>query len=359
MNLKEIIKEEILKNGKITFKRFMQLALYHPQYGYYSKAPAIGKKGDFYTSVSVGSIFGKALSMAIKAMLEFSGSNAILEIGAGDGTLAKDILERFDASSVKYIILEKSPKFIKIQKENLRQFQNISWINDLDEITDFEGVIFSNEVFDALPVHIVEKREHKLFEIYVGLDDKCNFIEVLGEPSTPEILEYFEKLKINLPSNFRTEVNLEGVRLIKELGKRLKTGFIMTIDYGYPSRELYQPYRSRGTLMCYYRHKATDNPYENVGNQDITSHVNFSALAIYGKEAGLDVCGFTNQANFLIDSGILDIAKDINDILKLKTLIVPEHGMGETFKVLIQSKGVGKVKLSCLKNAPKRPSYEL
>ncbi len=357
MNLEDIIKEEIRKEGKITFKRFMELALYHPQYGYYSKGPHIGKKGDFYTSVSVGSIFGKTLAKALKEMLNISQTNTIVELGAGDGTLARDILSLL-GDSVNYIIVEKSPAFIKRQKKNLHKFRNIYWIDSIEHLPCISGVIFSNELFDALPVHLVENRK-KLFEVYVSIEDN-RFFEILDKPSTEKIYEYFDKLKIKLPEDFRTEVNLEGTSLIKQLGEKLDKGFIVTIDYGYPSHELYKDYRNRGTLLCYYKHRVNENPYENIGNQDITSHVNFTALAMYGKEAGLEICGFTNQANFLIDSGILDEASNPEEILKIKTLILPESGMGEVFKVLIQYKGFKtKPKLSCLKNAPKRSSYEL
>ncbi len=357
MNLEDIIREEIRKEGKITFKRFMELALYHPQYGYYSKGPYIGKKGDFYTSVSVGSIFGKTLAKALKEMLNISQTNTIVELGAGDGTLARDILSSL-GDSVNYIIVEKSPVFVKRQKKNLNKFRNIYWIDSIEHLPCISGVIFSNELFDALPVHLVENRK-KLFEVYVSIEDNC-FFEILDKPSTEKIYEYFDKLKINLPEDFRTEVNLEGTKLIKQLGGKLDKGFIVTIDYGYPSHELYKDYRNRGTLLCYHKHRVNENPYENIGNQDITSHVNFTALAMYGKEAGLEICGFTNQANFLIDSGILDEASNPEEILKIKTLILPESGMGEVFKVLIQYKGFKtKPKLSCLKNAPKRSSYEL
>lgn len=357
MKLEELIKDEIRTKGRITFKRFMELALYHPELGYYSRGPKIGKKGDFYTSVSVGSIFGRTLAKALKEMLELSGSDTIVELGAGEGTLAGDILSSL-GDDVKYIIVEKSPAFVKRQKEALKAFKNVSWIDEPQNLPPLSGVIFSNELFDALPVHLVEKKG-RLFEVYVSLKGE-NFCEILDEPSTEKIYEYFERLNVKLADDFRTEVNLEGAKLIKLLGEKLYRGFVVTIDYGYPSHELYMDYRNRGTLVCYYRHKVNDNPYQHIGEQDITAHVNFSALAAYGKDAGLEVCGFTNQANFLIDAGILEEASSPDEILKAKTLILPESGMGEVFKVLIQHKGFDeKPRLSCLKNAPRRGSYEL
>jgi len=227
----------------------------------------------------------------------------------------------------------------------------------LRELGSVEGCIFSNELVDAFPVHVVEVRGGELHEVYVTLQGE-EFKEVLM-PAGEELKRYFRELGVELPDGFRTEVNLEAVRWLEEVSGALKHGFLLTIDYGYPSGELYASYRSAGTLLCYHRHRAVTNPYINVGEQDITSHVNFSALAHFGEKYGLKVAGFTNLASFLLSLGLEDAMLRIREekgeeaylraLLPLKRLIMP-GSMGEIFKVLVQYKGLNnKPKLSCFK----------
>ncbi len=357
----EVIKEEIRKDGPITFKRFMEICLYHPEHGYYSKGPSIGKEGDFFTSSSVGGIFGRTLAHALKEMLDVVGGSVLVEMGAGTGDLAKDVLKEFldNGWPVRYLIVERSHNLKKLQERKLEGLP-VGWVSRVCELEPVCGVFFSNELVDAFPVHLVEKRDGKLWEVYVDVDEDGNFVEVLGEPSTERIGFFFELQRVELPDGFRTEVNVDIFSWIEDVAKALERGFLVTIDYGYNSYDFYRPSRNRGTLMCYYRHTASEDPFVRPGEQDITSHVNFSVVARYGERLGFDVVGFTNQVNFLIDAGILDLVRDQRELLQVKTLVMPGAGMGERFKVLIQGKGVSKnVNLRCLRNAPKRRSFVL
>jgi SAM-dependent MidA family methyltransferase len=186
------------------------------------------------------------------------------------------------------------------------------------------------------------------------VDYEKGFIEVL-RPAKGEVKNYLEELKIDLPFGYRTEINLDAIKWIQQIGSALKKGFVITIDYGYPSDELYQEYRNRGTLMCYYKHSVNETPFEHIGEQDMTTHVNFSALEYWGRKNGLDLCGFTDQAHFLRGLGIDEYLKNLQDkdpvnyyrkMLPVKTLLME---MGETFKILMQKKGVERFELSGLK----------
>ncbi len=358
--LVEIIRGEIEKEGRITFRRFMELALYHPEYGYYSKGPSIGKSGDYFTSSSVGSVFGRALAHSFLEMLDVSGGNTLVEMGAGEGVLAKDILDEMKrfGKEVDYVILEKSQGMRTKQKDTLSG-EKVRWIEQLEEIEGTTGVFFSNELVDAFPVHLVKKEKGRLLEAYV-ISKGDSFSQVWDEPSTDEIEFFFEIQGVDLPDGFITEVNLDMLRWLEEVARALEKGFLVTIDYGYNRWEFYHPSRNRGTLMCYYRHTASEDPFQRVGEQDITSHVNFSVLALYGERLGFRVVGFTNQANFLIDAGILDMVKDPKEFMQIKTLVMPGSGMGERFKVLIQQKGLDEnISLRCLSHAPKRKAFDL
>ncbi len=323
--LEEIV-SLIKKKGPITFREFMELCLYHPRYGYYS-GKRVGKEGDFYTSVSLGPLFGRVLAKQIKEMLDHLGSRRVVEVGAGWGDLARDIVSVLDG--VEYVAVER-------MEENKVE-GCIRWLTSLKDLEPFEGVIISNELFDALPVHVVEVRGGEIQEVFVDWDG--GFKEVLGKPSSPDLEEYFRELGVELPEGFRTEVNLDAIGLLKAMSEKLLKGYVITIDYGYPSQELYRGYRSRGTLLCYYRHRAFDNPYVNIGEQDMTTHVNFSALMLWGERFGLKTLLFTDQLHFLLSLGIVEEAKTLQERLKAKSLIMP-GGMGEIFKVLIQGKDV-------------------
>lgn len=352
-----IIRDRIEKEGSISFRDFMDMALYYPELGYYtSDTQKIGGHGDFFTSSELDKAFGQLLAeQFVEIFNKLKTDNfKIVELGAGKGYLAHDILSHLKEKypeiyeNVQYVIIEKSPYHIDIQKNILKNFKNVNWVQDIIDFEDesIEGVIFSNELFDAFPVHMIETENGKVYEIFITLEG--DQVKEIKKEASEDILKYLKELNIKLPDRMRTEINLDAVDYIQKIGKKLKKGYVITVDYGFPSAELYKSYRSRGTLLCYHKHKYSEDFYKNVGMQDITSHVNFSALNYYGKIAGLELTGFTDQAHFLTNLGLMEIIMELQEkgdfesyerINRLKTLVLPK-GMGEKFKILVQHKNV-------------------
>ncbi|MBZ0110282.1 MAG: SAM-dependent methyltransferase [Candidatus Scalindua rubra] len=345
----------IHKRGKITFADFMELSLYHPEYGYYtSRKEKIGKRGDYYTSSDVHSVFGELIARQLEQMWRLLGSNrfTVVEIGAGKGWLCHDILnyvkneypEFFE--KVDYKIVEISPNLIERQSNTLKGFEEkVSWESFSEDGFSFnpiDGCFLSNEFVDSLPVHQVIVENSCLKEIYLTTKDDM-FCETIDELSNPELEDYFNNLKIVLKEGQRAEVNLKALDWVKNISRCLNRGFVLTIDYGHLADALYCDERYRGTLRCYYEHTTSENPYERIGNQDITSHVNFSSIIEEGLRSGLSTTGFVRQSNFLIALGILnkmnEVQDDISKLLTMKNLFLP-GGMGDVFKVLIQHKGI-------------------
>ena len=293
----------------------------------------------------------------------------IIEVGAGKGLLCLDILlsaqekapELFE--TLKYFIIEKSPDFIERQKRQLEGpglLDKVSWVADFKEaLPDGTGIVISNELIDAFPVHKVRFSNGLWEEIYVTLK-KGEFVEVDGAPANRELSDFLAGLTAPFEEGYTTEVNLKGIDWIKGVSTHLNKGFLITIDYGYPRMGLYSPERNRGTLTCYYKHQASEDPYVNIGEQDITAHVDFTSLAEAGKEAGLETTGFTDQSYFLmgcgieeefhplaaptLDKGGLGGVEAFKSNITIKKLLLP-GGMGSTFKVLIQHKGMEKPQL--------------
>ncbi len=361
---KEIV-DLINRKGKITFVHFMELVLYHPEYGYYtSKKEKIGKKGDYYTSSDVHSVFGGLIARQLEQMWRLLGSGryTIVELGAGKGWLCYDILnfirtelpEFFE--KIDYKIVEISRNLIERQSNTLKGLEEkVSWESFSEDGFSFnpiEGSFLSNEFVDSLPVHQVIVENNCLKEIYVTIKDDV-FCEKIDELSSPELRDYFNTLKINLKEGQRAEVNLKVLDWVKNLSQYMHRGFVITIDYGHLAEELYSKQRYRGSLMCYYEHMTSENPYERIGMQDITSHVNFSSLMEEGARYGLSTTGFVRQSNFLIALGILnkmnEAQGDIGKLLTMKNLFLP-GGMGDVFKVLIQHKGIDNPKLIGLRS---------
>ena len=351
---KEIV-SLINEKGKITFADFMDLALYHPEYGYYTSGKEkIGKRGDYYTSSDVHSVFGELIARQLEQMWRLLGSNrfTVVEIGAGKGWLCYDILnyvrneypEFFE--KIDYKIVEISRNLIERQSNTLKGLEEkVSWESFSEDGFSFnpiEGCFLSNEFVDSLPVHQVVVENDCLKEIYVTIQDD-EYCEKIDELSSPELGDYFKNSKTDLKEGQRAEVNLKALDWVKNISRFLNRGFVITIDYGHLAEELYSEERHRGTLMCYYEHTTSENPYERVGNQDITSHVNFTSIMKDGARFGLSTTGFVRQSNFLIALGILnkmnDVQGDISKLLTMKNLFLP-GGMGDIFKVLIQHKGI-------------------
>ncbi len=368
--LKEIIFDRIRQKGRIPFSDFMELCLYHPIHGYYqTRGEKIGKKGDYYTSPSVHPVFGRLLARQLREMGGLLGEGLfwIVEAGAGGGMLARDILDAVAEESpsflerLRYGLVERSSRAIEEQKMRLAPYGgSVHWL-DLDGIEEasLQGCFLANELIDAFPVHRVSVRKGRLCEIYVTEEDGV-FREALGDPSTEEIPRYLEEMGVRLEEGQQAEVNLEANRWYDQMGRVLARGFLMTIDYGYLAQDLYVSARSSGTLLCYCRHRCTDDPYAHVGLQDMTTHVNFTGLIRKGETLGFHVVGFVPQYQFLLSLGFLDeIAghreedrsphESLREGLTMKRLILPDGGMGDTFKVLIQGRGIGDVRLTGLR----------
>jgi len=335
----------------------MEIALYYPELGYYTSCKdKIGKAGDYYTSPNLSQAFGEMLGRQIEEMWRILGEKefTVVEMGAGTGLLSNDVCEYIKKNQdldhdIKYNIVEKSPAMREEQRKRLGE--KVQWYQSIGELPAITGCIFSNELVDAFPVHqVVMKKE--LMEVFV--DYKDDFFEIL-KPASSKLKEYLAELHVVLPYGYRIEINLDAIKWMEEIASVLRKGFVITIDYGYPSRELYHEQRNSGTLMCYYRHTANDSPFVHIGEQDITSHVNFSALEHWGCKNGLEPCGFTDQAHFLMGVGIEEYLKRLREsepgdslkkMLAVKTMMME---MGETFKILIQRKGVEYTELSGLK----------
>ena len=372
--LYKIISEKISNSprSQITFAQYQDLVLYHRDYGYYSSGVVeIGKQGDFFTATSLGKDFGELLAIQLKQMwqkLDYPNCFSVVEMGAGKGDTARDILSYLVANEpeiitrLQYIIVEKSPQLIARQQEKLKDLTgvNINW-QQWTDISDLSltGCCFSNELIDAFPVHKVTVNRGELQEIYVTVEDH-RLREKSDRLSTSRLQEYFDLIGIDLtesnyPNGYQTEVNLIALDWLQTVSNKLKQGYLMTIDYGYPASKYYSPQRSQGTLKCYYQHRHHNNPFINLGRQDITTHVDFTALENYGKQQELISLGFTKQALFLMSLGLGDRLQELSsgkynliEIMQkrdaLHQLIDP-MGLGG-FGVLIQGKNLNKTQES-------------
>ena len=365
LSLSEIIREKIFKEGAIPFNDFMEMALYYPEFGYYTSATdKIGKEGDFYTSPYLTNVFGQVIAKQLEEMWQLTGKNdfTIVEYGAGMGSLCIDILDELKNNQqfykkLKYCIIEKSEamrlrEYEAITKTSISE--KVFWHNSIEEISPFTGCVIANEVVDNFSVHKVVMEENGLKEVFV--DHKNGFVEML-KPAQDILNDYFTSLKVELPVGFCTEVNLQAIDWIQNISSSLKEEFVLTIDYGFPSSELYQLNRRLGTIVCYHKHTVNDRPYSNIGEQDITTHINFSALNLWGTKNGLLNCGFTDQSQFLLSLGLTEHLRKIEENQKN----IPEIGkklflihnllmsMGKKIKVLVQQKGLQHPFLSGLK----------
>lgn len=392
--LEEKIIEKIKQEGPITFERFMDMALYYPELGYYSSPKKIiGREGDFYTGPHLHPVFGAVLARQLMEMWEVMERPSLfhaVEIGAGTGYLSKDILDYLHTpskdlllscvkseflKSLRYVIVEPYSHFEKKQRELLGGFaEDIRWVRSLKNLNDKDvisvklpplpqwkkgspspppltgggdgiiGCILSNELLDAFPVHLVEM-EDELKEIYIDFY-AGKFVEVKTRISSPGLKNYLGDFSISLQPGHRTEINLRIKDWLREVSAILLQGFILTIDYGYTAQEYYGEERSKGTLLCYRGHQTNEDPYHNVGEQDITAHVNFSSLKKWGEGHGFRTVGYCPQGTFLIAAGIdeviMELCPDSGDhqfeMAKIRGLIFPQ-GMGETHSVVIQYRG--------------------
>ena len=350
-----VIRDEIHTGGGwLSFARFMELALYAPGLGYYSAGSRkLGPAGDFVTAPELSPLFGRCLARQLAELIK-RGFTDILEIGAGAGALAADLLKELATLGCpprNYFILEISADLRQRQGECLaarapQQAAKVQWLDVLP--AQFSGIIIGNEVLDAMPAHLIRTRGGAIEESGVtaaaGADDAA--FGRAYRPAAGALLAAARKLQ--LPDDYETEIHLAAQALVAGLGRILRRGVFLFIDYGFPAHEYYHPQRAHGTLMCHYRHHAHADPLCMIGLQDITAHVDFSAISAAGAAAGLDLLGYATQAQFLINCGITDIlgatpAADARAYAPLaaqaQTLLSPAE-MGELFKVIALGRDV-------------------
>jgi len=363
--LKEAIIARIRAQGPITFRDFMEMALYHHHLGYYcSLGEKMGRAGDYLTSPEVSPVFAALLGRQFRQMWQIIGCPrrfALVEIGAGSGALAYDVLAWAKRNSpdfwrsLSYQIVEASEELADRQRRRLRALDpdltRISWQSSLPE--DIEGCVFSNELVDSFPVHRVVVQAGELFEIYVGWDG-AGFVEELQPPSTPAIAQYFQRLELFPGEGCFAEVNLQAMEWMSTVANALRRGFVVTLDYGSEAKDLYAPWRRSGTLLCFYRHNPSNDPYVRIGRQDMTSHVDFTTLIRVGENYGLEMVGIASQAAFLVNLGIAQAwqlpaegplaLEEYAARRRAVTELIDPAGLGR-IKVMILRKGVGPCKL--------------
>ena len=336
--------------GWFSFADYMQLALYAPGLGYYTGGSAkFGPAGDFVTAPSLGPLFAQTLARQVAELLPKTGPH-LLEFGAGGGELAGELLAelaRLGCAVERYSILEPGAELAVRQRATIARLapESLSKVAWLDRLPGkFRGVMLANEVVDAMPVHAIGWRDEGIFERGVAIES--GQLAWAERPATGEVLAAAKELVT--PAPYASEIALAARGWMRSVADSLEHGALLVIDYGFPAREFYHPQRSTGTLMCHYRHFAHSDPFLHPGLQDITAHVDFSALAASGTDAGLDLLGYATQASFLVNCGITDVLgrTDPADVRRYapvaataQKLLSPAE-MGELFKVLCLGRGV-------------------
>jgi SAM-dependent MidA family methyltransferase len=349
--LARLIAGEIRRGGGwIPFARYMELALYAPGLGYYTAgARKLGRDGDFVTAPEISALYGRTLARQAAQLAEL-GFSEILEIGAGSGALAADLLvelARLGCPPERYLILELSPDLRDRSRDTLAErapqlLERVAWLSRLPP--SFTGIVIGNEVLDAMPVRVFQRAGQDILEMGVAFRNE----EFEWAPRSPQSPPDNPDPSCFPEDGYRSEVQFVARAFVRSVGDALARGVALFIDYGFPRREYYHPQRARGTLMCHYRHRAHDDPFLLPGLQDITSHLDFSALAQAGREGGLDLLGYTTQAQFLVNCGITEILSETPAAeaavyaplaAQAHQLLSPAE-MGELFKVIAFGKGV-------------------
>jgi SAM-dependent MidA family methyltransferase len=357
--LTEVIAEQMaLAGGRLPFDRYMELALYAPGLGYYSAGSRkLGDEGDFVTAPETSPLFAHALARQCRQVLAETGGGDLLEFGAGSGVLAVELLlelERLGTLPERYLIVEISAELKARQRTLVSErlptelAARVQWLDGLPG-HGFRGLVLANEVVDAMPVHRFRIQAKAIYEQCVTRDGTG--FALSWEPCSERLAAEIGRLgtETALPvDDYESEINLRAAPWLGALAERLDAGLVLLIDYGYPRSEFYLPERNRGTLMCHYRHRAHDDPLRYPGLQDITAHVDFTALAEAALESGLAVCGYTTQAFFLFGCGLEQMVaasdpRQVREHMQLmqgvKRLTLPSE-MGERFKVLGLSRGI-------------------
>jgi SAM-dependent MidA family methyltransferase len=337
--LRRRIREAIAAaGGWIGFDRFMALALYEPGLGYYSRdtrkfgvMPASGS--DFVTAPELSPLFGRTIARQVAQALEAAGSEQVWEFGAGSGALASQLLEALGAAVARYTIVELSASLRERQRERLAGFAGkVHWVDELP--ATLNGVLVGNEVLDAMPVQLLHFDGGAWQERGVATTEEGFAWSDRPTALRPPVDGLF------VPGTV-TEIHPQARAFVTTLAERLQRGAAFFIDYGFPEAEYYHLQRHGGTLMCHRAHRSDDDPLSDVGDKDITAHVDFTGIALAAQDAGLDVIGYTTQAHFLMNCGILDLLQgaDVRSIANAQKLLT-EHEMGELFKVIAFARGV-------------------
>lgn len=347
--LTESIREHIVDaGGALPWDRFMAMALYHPRWGYYRNgSQKFGRSGDFITAPEISPVFAQCLARQCAQVLLLLGESDIIEIGAGSGVLAADLLQalaKMDCLPTQYYILELSAELQQRQAETIKAhcpdlLPRVTWLQTLP--TSMRGIVIGNEVLDAMPVHRFCWNDKTVYESMVTWKEDA-FHFALQTTQNTDLQAAVTAIAQDLPQPYTSEINLALPAWIASLSAFLTQGIILLIDYGFPRHEYYHPQRDMGTLMCHYQHQAHDDPLQHVGLQDITAHVDFTAVVESAVAQGLDLAGYTTQAYFLLGCGIAEqkvmTEKErwqLNNAIKQLTL--PSE-MGELFKVIALSK---------------------
>lgn len=337
----------------ISYADYISTVLYHPECGYYMRdKQKIGKHGDFITTSNIYDIYGRLMAKWFSWICEEKQLEPIFcEIGAGNGRFAKAFLQEWSESiqkPIEYIIVESSPYHRKLQKELLSSDLSITQVESLNEIQTFEGIIFSNELFDALPVHVIEKVNGEMFEVMIGCQN-----EQLYEKRIPltnaAIHAYLEENQLQLNEKQRMEIPLFMENMIHDISRTLSKGLVVTADYGYTNEEWMAPQRARGSLRGYYQHQMIDDVLQYPGEMDITTHIHFDSLIQKGEQEGLKLVRKLRQDEFLLKAGILKDLENhydpnpFSDVSKrnraIRSLIIPS-GMSAYFHIVIQEKSL-------------------
>jgi len=351
--LTELIRAEIARaGGAISFARFMELALYAPELGYYSAGKhKFGAAGDFVTAPELGPVFAQCLARQCAQILGALPQGEILEAGAGSGALAVQLLlelERLGQLPVRYLILEISGSLRARQQalfadQAAHLSERVHWLDSLPP-AGFRGIVLGNELLDAMPAECFRVGSDGIVQLQVGWEE--NHFAWCEAPANDALCERVTAL--GLPEGYVSEIGFAAEGWVRSVADILEQGVLLLVDYGFPRTEFYHPQRASGTLMCHYRHRAHPDPLILVGLQDITVHIDFTAVAKAGTEAGLSLLGYTSQALFLLGCGLEDVATrvDPTDVRvhlqftnEVKKLTLP-HEMGELFKVIALGRNV-------------------
>lgn len=350
------------RQKRISYHDYMEAVLYTPILGYYMREKEkIGINGDFYTSSNIGDVFGRTLARWFVFLIKESGLPPnIVEIGAGNGKLAYDILgyikeeEPVLWEGFTYILVDSSPYHRDLQQRRIQSCKQVIFAATLEECPQINGILFSNELFDALPVHIIEKNKGKLVEIFIAYNEE-KLVEIKEPLESHQIVSYLEKHNISLNENQRYEVPLKMVKEYENIASHLQSGILVTIDYGYTEQEWKKAAHHQGSLRGFFQHKMVETILEHPGEMDLTTHIHFDTLINLGKNMNVSTRGLLRQNEFLQSGGILEELKDhadtnpFSELAKrnraIRNLIIP-GGHSEYYRVLLQTKNLNeKVRL--------------